>query len=91
MLDYYYFMVSEMCYLSSASFDVSSLKAFDGVAMSDDVEDLCLMFWVVLFEVGGLFLLLFFNIIYCVFIVCDCVMCEECRFSLAYMDEVLYF
>ena len=87
---HYYPTASEMQTPSSTPLDVESPKAFDGVK-AEDADDPCPVLWVAALEAGGPPLLSPPNIIHCVLTVRDCVMCEERRLSLAFMDEVLYF
>ena len=94
--DHYYPTASEMRAPSATPLDASSPRAFDGVAASardedEDEDDPCPTLWVAALEAGGPPLLSPPNIIHCVYTVRDCVMCEERRLSLAFMDEVVYF
>ena len=92
--DHYYPTASEMRAPSSAPLDAASPRAFDGVKASDkdeEKDDPCPTLWVAALEAGGPPLLSPPNVIHCVYTVRDCVMCEERRLSLAFMDEVLYF
>ena len=92
--DHYYPTASEMRAPSATPLDASAPRAFDGVAASardEDEDDPCPTLWVAALEAGGPPLLSPPNIIHCVYTVRDCVMCEERRLSLAFMDEVVYF
>ena len=92
--DHYYPTASEMRAPSATPLDASAPRAFDGVAASardEDEDDPCPTLWIAALEAGGPPLLSPPNIIHCVYTVRDCVMCEERRLSLAFMDEVVYF
>ena len=94
--DHYYPTASEMRAPSATPLDASAPRAFDGVAASardedEDEDDPCPTLWVAALEAGGPPLLSPPNIIHCVYTVRDCLMCEERRLSLAFMDEVVYF
>ena len=92
--DHYYPTASEMRAPSATPLDAAAPRAFDGVAASardEDEDDPCPTLWVAALEAGGPPLLSPPNIIHCVYTVRDCVMCEERRLSLAFMDEVVYF
>ena len=94
--DHYYPTASEMRAPSATPLDASAPRAFDGGAASardedEDEDDPCPTLWVAALEAGGPPLLSPPNIIHCVYTVRDCVMCEERRLSLAFMDEVVYF
>ena len=94
--DHYYPTASEMRAPSATPLDASAPRAFDGGAASardedEDEDDPCPTLWVAALEAGGPPLLSPPNIIHCVYTVRDCVMCEERRLSLAFMDEIVYF
>jgi hypothetical protein len=92
----HYFPTSaEMRAPSAEGLNVDAPKAYDGagdvVVVGDDADDPCPTLWVAALEAGGPPLLSPPNLIHCVLTVRDCVMVEERRLSLAFMDEVLYF
>jgi hypothetical protein len=83
---------AEMRAPSSTSLDASNPSCFDGEPRVDTtVCDPSPIFWIAPLEAGGPPLLSPPNLIHCVLTVRDCVMVEERRLSLAFMDEVLYF
>lgn len=87
---HYYPTVSEMAAPSTAPLDLESPKMFEGTRCESGIDP-CPVLWVAALEAGGPPLLSPPNVIHCVLTVRDCVMCEERRLSLAFMDEVLYF
>ena len=82
---------AEMQTPSSAPLDASNPSRFEGKQPNTGVHDPSPILWIAPLEAGGPPLLSPPNLIHCVLTVRDCVMVEERRLSLAFMDEVLYF